>query len=222
MSTELKKQHQEEFMAYYGHLPDDFLPWTLLQPAKRLQLRKGHNFQPPRFLFGWAMSARDFFDIAQRCNFLPPDTPVDLEPECLKWKKITLPLNAVLWKQFPEIMDSLPGYVLVHPVVTENRGYKQCIALADSYVTGNRKPSHDDVNTLKEFFGIGEGSTQVLADNQAKWWIEYGQCTWTYMDSRKFNAKSKPWLKEVRQIQDESVVNPVLQASSSQCFSSTA
>lgn len=211
-------------MDFYGDLPDEFLPWMLLQtsdgtqwtikqwidnllalfprdtiPAK-LHLQKGLSFQPPRFLFGWAMSSSVLFKIAQRCNFLPPNTR---GPETLKWAKMVLPLNAVLREKFPEIMARLPGYALIDPVMTTDWRYHQCIVLADSYVTGNSKPSQDDINTLKDFLGIGEGSTQALADNQAKWWVDYGQYTWRYMDSREFNAVSKPWLKEVRKLQSK-------------------
>ncbi|KAF6757950.1 hypothetical protein DFP72DRAFT_889484 [Ephemerocybe angulata] len=227
MSTELKERHWAQFMAVYDDLPNEFLPWNLLQPVggsrwtvshwvdnllarfprdtipPKLRLRKGLSFQPPRFLFGWAMSSDVLFNIAQRHNFLPPDTPPDCNPRALYWKEMVLPLNAVLRKQFPEIMARLPGYALITPVMTAGWSYHQCIVLADSYATGNSRPSLADINTLKEFLGIGEGSTQALADNQAKWWLDYGQTAWEYMDSRQFDAISRPWLKEVRELQSK-------------------
>ncbi|KAF5339116.1 hypothetical protein D9611_011250 [Ephemerocybe angulata] len=224
MSTELKRQHRDTFMAFYSGLPDEFLPWNLLQGSgsqwtvrhwianliahfprnmipERLHLRKGFSFQPPRFLFGWAMPPNALFNIAQRCNFLPPNTPADANPWSVDWAEMVLPLNTVLRKRFPEIMARLPGYALVAPVMTAGFRFHQCIALADSYATGRSKPSQADINTLQDFLGIGEGSTQVLADNQAQWWLDYGQTTWKYMDSREFNAQFNPWLKGVRQLQ---------------------
>ncbi|KAF6748496.1 hypothetical protein DFP72DRAFT_788128, partial [Ephemerocybe angulata] len=204
------------FLEAYGHLPPEFLPPSFTKPKsggkwnvrkwldhfetlfprpeipEKLILRPGLQYQPPRFLYGWSMDGLTFFEMAGRLGFSFYDPSTDVSGTVIPWLDMTPLLNKILRKEFPEIMDLL-GWVNVAPICVPSGDLVYCLALADSYSTGNEKPSNEHVETLRAYFGIGEGSTIALADNQPLWWLDYDQRVWCYKDSKRYNAENRPW-----------------------------
>ncbi|KAJ3550139.1 hypothetical protein NMY22_g616 [Coprinellus aureogranulatus] len=228
----VRKEHWEEFMAFYGDLLDEFLPMELVEgppvscfasrllqlvddtrkeippeawteeawvkylcktfprkslPAK-LSLKLGLNYQPPRFLFGWAVEATILDSIMEYCGcsevtwYKPP-------------VEASVILSKILRERFPRLMEDL-GCVLIHPVVTYDGDMpvvRMCIALADSWITGNHKPSTEHIETLREFFGIGTGDLQALADNQPMWWMDLLAPRWEYCHEKERLRDFRPW-----------------------------
>ncbi|KAF6748497.1 hypothetical protein DFP72DRAFT_572363 [Ephemerocybe angulata] len=219
--TTIKSHHKQKFVEAYGHLPREFLPHSFTKPKpgekwsvrkwldhfqtlfpraeipEKLILRPGLQFQPPRFLFGWSMDRVTFFEMAGRLGFSYFDPKTDVSRSVIPWLDMTPLLNKILRQEFGEIMDLL-GWVNVAPICLSNGRLAYCLALADSFSTGNEKPSDEHIETLRAYFGIGEGSTIALADNQPLWWLDYDCRFWRYKDSSCYNAENRPWMKKPR------------------------
>lgn len=185
------------FLTFYHELPNEFLPpeltkfpvnivsknamdrrmaWRMLLcetfprhtiPPK-LTLKSGLSYQPPRFLFGWVMEQSVLCEIAKHCGFFK-------EAQMGATLRATVKLKRELMKKLPRVVEAL-GWVVVHPITTFNREKEQfktfqCIALADSWITGHRKPSAEHIRVLREFFRIGEGDIKTIND-EPMWWID--------------------------------------------------
>ncbi|KAJ3517469.1 hypothetical protein NMY22_g13959 [Coprinellus aureogranulatus] len=172
-------------MEWHLHLLQYF---PLRSIPHKLQLVPGKTLQPPRFVYGWAMSHTTLHQISKNCHFSQPFDDVG----SVDYTEATLALNRVLNKQFPDIMKDLK-WVFVTAVVTKDQTVESCIALVDSYIRGNRKPTPEQIQTLRQFFGIGEGSIQTLADNEPMWWIDWQHGAWTYQHSDDVLKKARPW-----------------------------
>ena len=149
------------------------------------------SFQPPRFLFGWAIvSEYVAFDLVRRSR------PNSDDP--LPWtsyQRQTVVMTEGLRSRFPLIMDQL-GWVVVERVLVHRDDRPEecftCIALADSWATGNRKPTADQIATLRDFFGIGKGDIQAL-DNEPMWWMDLNSRYWLYARRRDRLKDYRPW-----------------------------
>ncbi|KAJ3542156.1 hypothetical protein NMY22_g3614 [Coprinellus aureogranulatus] len=212
----LRKEHKQPFLDFYNHLPDEFYPMELIQSPpeipkeewnrdswreylcktfprpqipSRLTLKSGLSFQPPRFLFGWALEHSVIVAIAEQCG-------VAEHVRSGEMIKATVALTAVIKKKFPQITDAL-GWIVVHPVMGyEGDKFKsfECIALADSWITGNRKPSPEHIETLREFFGIGKGEIKTATPNdEPMWWMDLMVPHWHYRYRRDDLKEYRPW-----------------------------
>lgn len=113
--------------------------------------------------------------------------------------RATVTLRKQLAKKLPEVMDSL-GCVVVHPVTTNRDGkFKifQCIALADSWITGNRMPSAEHIQALRGFFHIGEGDVQPI-NEEPQWWMDLLNPCWHYNYRREDLRQYRPWDLQAR------------------------
>jgi hypothetical protein len=155
-----------------------------------LQLVHGYAYQPPRFVYGWACPWPTIHRIALRCgleNALMPVVEEDEEgdPEAAPWliaDQATLILNKTLRQRFPDTMTRL-GWVTVETVMGGDVDFAFCLALADSYETRNRKPSQEDIDIIREYFGIGTEGLDGYKDNQPLWWLDVVYPDWHWHDS---------------------------------------
>ncbi|KAJ3505569.1 hypothetical protein NMY22_g17539 [Coprinellus aureogranulatus] len=220
-NLDLKAEHKQRFLDFYTHLPDEFYPMELMQGPpeipkeewtrqawevylcktfprshipSRLTLKSGFSFQPPRFLFGWAMEPSVLVAIAERCGFAE-------DARLGQTLQATSVLTGLIRKKYPQVTDAL-GWVVVHSVMNyEGDKYKRlkCIALADSWITGNRKPAPEHVETLREFLGIGSGGFQTATlDNGPMWWVDLIVPQWHYRHKRDDLRDYRPWDLEKR------------------------
>lgn len=154
----------------------------------KLTLKSGFSYQPPRFLFGWAMEKAALCAAAEICGFVK-------EARGNQTLAATVTLKKVLVKKLPKVMDVL-GWVVIHPVTVYNLDGKlktlQCIVLADSWVTGNRKPSAEHIQALREFFHIDEGDIKPVNDEPA-WWTDLLAPYWHYDYKRADLEHYRPW-----------------------------
>jgi Lon-like ATP-dependent protease len=150
------------------------------------------SFQPPRFLFGWAMvSNRMGHDVVRRSR---PNSDAPLPYTNYQGESVVL--TESLRSRFPLIMDQL-GWVIIDCVWIHGKGAFTCIALADSWATGSRKPTADQIVTLRDFFGIGKGDIQAL-DNEPMWWMDLNSQCWQYACRRECLRDYRPWDLERR------------------------
>ncbi|KAJ3550144.1 hypothetical protein NMY22_g613 [Coprinellus aureogranulatus] len=214
---DLRPEHKKQFIAFYKHLPDEFFPidvigppddvpedkWTRDEwsrclcktfprshiPAK-LKPKPGVNFQPPRFLFGWAMEQSVLRAIAKQCGFAEHFLPFD-------YNKISADLTCVIWSRYPEIVQQF-GWTFVARIMVHDKGLFFCLALADSWMTGNGKPSVDQINAVQGFLGIGKGAVVTLADNEPMWWADLNCYQWHYRHKWECLRDFRPWDFECR------------------------
>ncbi|KAJ3519932.1 hypothetical protein NMY22_g12975 [Coprinellus aureogranulatus] len=209
---DLRPEHKKQFIAYYKHLPDEFFPIDVIGPPDdvpaekwtrdewsrclcktfprphiptKLNLKSGVNFQPPRFLFGWAMEQSVLRTIAEQRGFSEHFIPFD-------YNKISADLTSVLRRQFPEIVEQF-GWAFVARVMVHDKGLFFCLALADSWMTGNRTPLPEQIKAVREFLGIGKGGVQTLADNEPMWWSDLNCHQWHYRHKRDALRDYRPW-----------------------------
>ncbi|KAJ3519934.1 hypothetical protein NMY22_g12976 [Coprinellus aureogranulatus] len=213
---DLRSGHMKQVLYYYRHLPDEFLPSEIMEPPEvitpgvtkeewtkeawraylcktfprshiptKLALKSGVNFQPPRFIFGWAMEYSVLKTIAERCGFARHLIPLDLH-------KLAEDLTSVVRSQCPQVVEQF-GWSFIARVLVHDKGILYCIAVADSWMTGNNKPTAEQINTLREFFGIGKGNVIALADNEAMWWTELDSTQWHYRHKWEDLKEHRPW-----------------------------
>ena len=106
--------------------------------------------------------------------------------------EISHKLSEILRRQFPQIMEQL-GWVVADCVWVHGKGGYACLALADSWITGSRKPTSEHIATLREFFGIGKEDIVALADNEPMWWMDLNSHDWHYRHKRDELKKYRPW-----------------------------
>ncbi|EAU83372.2 hypothetical protein CC1G_09066 [Coprinopsis cinerea okayama7 len=217
MSESFPPSMTKEFMARYGHLPKEFLPWRMdpknTQTAKEwrialtqqwlpaphiprgLKLRKGYHLQPPRFNFGWAMDNDTTREIAHRGGF-PAFFPDSIESSdhgpILNWPAANQLLRGVLSDKFPEIAKEVPG-IRTGTVVGPEGEDCTIIILTDSLRNGNRKPKQEHIDTLREFFGIGtkaEGKSEPYGGLEPMWWLDSFYRRWTWRYSWQYEAEN--------------------------------
>lgn len=230
----LKEEHKKQFIEYYKHLPDEFLPLDVKQSPKalnvglrptcnvsvylpavsfqdtppdgwardawveelcnlfprshiprKLYLKAGYSFQPPRFLYGWAMEQASLKTIAEKCGFSRHLRPIDPDKLCED-------LTDVLTAKFPQIMEKL-DWVFIANVWVNNEKMYPCIALCDSWITGNLKPTPEQIATLRDFFGIGDEGITTLDDNQPMWWLDLMSEQWHYATELEDLEELRPW-----------------------------
>lgn len=153
----------------------------------KLTLKSGYSYQPPRFLYGWAMEQPVLCAIGKHCGFAE-------EAEGQFTRKATVKLKKILSEKLPRVIEAL-GWVVIHPIlIYEDGEYKelQCIALADSWITGNRKPSAEHVQILREFFHIGEEDIKPVKDEPA-WWTDMIAPYWHYSYKKDDLRYYRPW-----------------------------
>jgi hypothetical protein len=127
----------------------------------------------------------DIRTIVERCR--PNETlPV------MDYQELSMALTEIVRDRFPDIADQL-GWVVVDCVYVQGKGTFCCIALSDSWVTGNRKPTPEQITTLRDFFGIGKGDTMALADNEPMWWMTRDSQHWHYRHKRDDLREFRPW-----------------------------
>jgi hypothetical protein len=119
----------------------------------------------------------------------------------------TLFLTKIFEERFPSLVEEMGVAVLddiaipTQPGKSPNGGiganYSQCITIADSYVTGNRKPSSAQIETLRQFFGIGEGEGEIAPrlGVTPKWYVDSDRVEWEVFHSREYQ-RSK-WYRRV-------------------------
>ncbi|EAU83377.1 hypothetical protein CC1G_09071 [Coprinopsis cinerea okayama7 len=210
----------KDFMARYGHLPKELLPWrmnpkdpqtakewrialTKLLPSPNiphgLRLRPGHQFQPPRFNFGWAVDDLTIRDIAYRCGFPrffndSSQSPNSESTPVLYWQAASKLLQGVLSEKFPDVLKEVPGPIRIEKVIgPKGDDRTMCIVLADSLRTGNRKPKQEHIDTLREFFGIGtkeEGKYEPYGGPEPMWWLDSFYRTWKWCYSWEYEAEN--------------------------------
>lgn len=213
---ELTPEHAKRFLEFYNDLPKDFLPPELVVGLQRatpmdildrpmtwrktlcktfprnsippkLTLKPSYSYQPPRFLFGWAMEQSALCAAAELCGFLR-------EARSGQTLAATVTLKKVLSEKLPEVIEAL-GWVVIHPVMAYRDGRfttLQCITLADCWITGSRKPSPKHVEALREFFHIGEGDIQP-ANSEPQWWMDMLVSSWHYGYRNADLSHYRPW-----------------------------
>ncbi|KAJ3550143.1 hypothetical protein NMY22_g612 [Coprinellus aureogranulatus] len=209
---DVRPQHMKQILEYYRHLPDEFLPMEVIEPPDdvprekwdreawrqylctlfprshiptKLTLKSGVSLQPPRFLFGWAMELSVLRTIAESRGFAEHLRP-------LNFRKLAENLTSVVRSQCPQVVEQF-GWSLVTLVNVHSKGMIYCLALADSWMTGNRKPSDEQISALRGFFGIGKGDVVALADNEAMWWTGLEFSHWIYRHKWEHLRDCRPW-----------------------------
>ncbi|KAH6907501.1 hypothetical protein BKA70DRAFT_1400955 [Coprinopsis sp. MPI-PUGE-AT-0042] len=218
-STELCLELRPRFKRRYNHLFTNewcaFLPTSFLvdedgksDPAEKwalnltvkhfprvsipkgLHLVRGHAFQPPRFVYGWAMDETTIYRIALRCGLEEAIVPLTKKQEKMTPKPApfviadlaTLLLNKILRKRFPDTMARI-GWVTLETVTGGNVTLGTCLALADSYETGNQRPSQADIDILRDYFGIGTEGLDAYKNNRTVWWVDSLYPFWQWYHS---------------------------------------
>ncbi|KAH6871751.1 hypothetical protein BKA70DRAFT_1130595, partial [Coprinopsis sp. MPI-PUGE-AT-0042] len=159
-----------------------------------LKIVRSFSFQPPRFFYGWAMDFATAHKLGMLAEFVDPIPLEQLENESttpvISQFHATKRLNRWLYKYMPKTMKRLKWVSFEYVRGEHRRGpesLKCCISLADSYISGNRKPDLAAVKVLQQALGIGtEFST--FGNSQALWWIDAfrGQRQWlSHRDHRQ-------------------------------------
>ena len=110
----------------------------------------------------------------------------------MDYQELSMALTEIVRNRFPQIVDQL-GWVIVDCVYVHGEGTYCCIALSDSWVTGNHKPTPEQIATLRDFFGIGNGGLATLADNEPMWWATRDSQHWHYRHKRDDLREYRPW-----------------------------
>lgn len=85
------------------------------------------------------------------------------------------------------------GWLTIDCVWVHDKGTFCCLAMADSWITGHRKPTSEQIATLREYFKVGEEGVEALEDNKPMWWIYLMSQEWHYRRRRDDLAEYRPW-----------------------------
>ncbi|KAH6907502.1 hypothetical protein BKA70DRAFT_1283180 [Coprinopsis sp. MPI-PUGE-AT-0042] len=157
---------------------------------KGLHLVRGYAFQPPRFVYGWGMDNFTIHRIALRCGLEKAIIPLTKKEEQMNPRPApiveadvaALLLNAILRERFPDIMARIK-WVTFESVTGGGEMFGSCLALADSYETGNQRPPRADVEVLREYFGIGTEGLSAYEENRTLWWVDSMHPLWQWAHS---------------------------------------
>jgi hypothetical protein len=169
--------------AWMKHLCATF-PRNHIPP--KLALKSGVSFQPPRFLFGWAMEYTDALAIAQGC--IAPNERLS-SPTYIE---LSQTFTSIVRERFPLIMDQL-GCIVVDYVWAPGDEAFTLIALSDSWITGNRKPTPEQIAALRDFLGIRKEDVASLAESEPMWWVAVCSPQWHYRHRRDDLKEYRPW-----------------------------
>ena len=110
----------------------------------------------------------------------------------MDYREQSVALTKIVLNRFPQIMDDL-GCIVVDCIYVHAKGTFCCLALADSWITGNRQPTPEQIATLRDLFGVGVGDTVTPADNEPMWWITRDSQHWRYRHKRDSLKQYRPW-----------------------------
>ncbi|KAH6912105.1 hypothetical protein BKA70DRAFT_825815 [Coprinopsis sp. MPI-PUGE-AT-0042] len=180
------------------HLTEVVFPRSSI--PRGLKLVKGTSLQPPRFVYGWAVDPISIHKIMLRLGFPPEEThtfPNYLCPHIFS-SVGTLFLTEILEERLPLLVEEMGGALLdditipTQPGKLPNGGLgndrSQCISIADSYVTGNKIPRPEYIETLRQLFGIGEGEGELAPrlGVTPKWYVDRVHHDWEVFNSREY------------------------------------
>lgn len=123
--------------------------------------------------------------IAQRCRpneRLPP----------LSYIGLSQTFTDIVRDRFPQIMEQL-GSIVVDYVWAPGEEAFTCIALSDSWITGNRKPTPEQIATLRDFLGINKEAVPSLVESEPMWWAAVCSSYWHYRHRRDDLKDWRPW-----------------------------
>lgn len=86
-------------------------------------------------------------------------------------------LTTVLPLHYHEIAEQL-GWAFVARASVYDAGLFYCLALADSWIMGNCKPTAEHIRDLSSFFGISEEDIVTVGGSEPMWWMDLNSTEW--------------------------------------------
>ena len=152
-----------------------------------LKLAKGYTYQPPRFLYGWAMGFREAYDFGTALGIFAP-APADEDSPSVECFRLCRGLNEILVRGAPKFMQYMK-FVSVEPVFGKRTGgepVKICIVVADSYRTGHRTPSAaalERLHSILEKLGLPSHSAWT---REPMWWLDMFHSEWRCLNPKYY------------------------------------
>ncbi|KAF6747908.1 hypothetical protein DFP72DRAFT_918122 [Ephemerocybe angulata] len=177
----------DDYAQLYGHLPSHFQPHDFVQRSARsnwrttiqqalpvselphgLELRRGLHNQPPRFDFGWKLSAEELVSLAQRHGLTYGSTGIG---GTIDTARLSVLLNQLLEKE-----GIYTSYVRIDMILSDGATPTYSVTLADNYRSGNWKPAANSLDGLKRFLGVDAG-------RELGWYLDQKWCNWQWKNA---------------------------------------
>lgn len=132
-----------------------------------LELREGSHYQPPRFDFGWKLTAEEISSISQKHAVSARDL-VGSDPA-------RLPAQTNLNQLLKSTHTDAPS-IRIDTIFAGDETPSICITLADNYRAGNARPSSQAIDAVKEFLGLAEA-------REPGWYLDSRWSHWQWKSS---------------------------------------